>query len=81
MSDTETGYAVASLAAERTQAAPPMRQCVDCGRWRYTRRRPPRCLDCLFKRAQADAETHGATVQRRRPPERPCTAIPTPPGS
>ena len=55
MSEDTEGYGLAALAAQVDEGAPPMKRCVSCGRWRYTRRRPALCLDCVLKRAQAEA--------------------------
>ena len=52
-----SGYAVAAWSP--AGAAPPMKRCVDCGRLRFTRRRPALCLDCILKRAQGERNANG----------------------
>ena len=66
MSEDTEGYGTAALAAEMDEYAPPLRACVDCGRMRYTRRDPPRCLDCILKRAQAADPTRGKLMPSRQ---------------
>lgn len=55
MNEDFDGYGRAALLAETDVYAPPLRACIDCGRLRFTRRRPALCLDCILRRAQAEA--------------------------